>query len=277
MIDAWQRNQRMLSIIANNRFSTPVMNLKTVLDKGYAGKVLHSQVNSFYWRGHSYYDLWWRGTWKKEGGGCTLNHAVHHIDMLQWMVGMPSEVRAVMSNTAHDNSEVEDLSIAILKYPNGTLAQITSSVVHHGEEQQIVIQGEKASLAYPWKVRASFAKENGMALPHPELEKKIDDAYQALPPVKYEGHTDQFDNIFTAIEQGEKTLVDGNEGRNTLELVTAIYKSASTDTPVELPIQKDDPFYTSEGLQTQATHFYEKKNSVENFQDNEVIVGASPR
>lgn len=272
---AFQRNEGVLSIIAQNRFFTPVMKLKQTLESGMAGKVLHTQVNSFWWRGHSYYDLWWRGTWEKEGGGCTLNHAVHHIDMLQWMIGMPSEVRAVMSNTAHDNSEVEDLSIAILKYSNGSLAQVTSSLVHHGEEQQITIQGEKASLGYPWKVHTSVAKENGFGLPNPDLEKAIEQTYHELPSLEQEGHTGQIDNVLAAIEQGKKPLIGGDSGRNTLELIMAIYKSASLDTTVQLPLPEEDPFYTASGVQEHAIHFYEKKRSVENFQDNEITVGSS--
>ena len=105
-----------LSIISQNRFTNPMMKLKTLLDEKVIGKVLHTQVDSFWWRGHNYYDLWWRGTWEKEGGGCTLNHAVHHLDIFKWLNGMPDEITAVMSNVAHDNAEVEDISIAIGKY-----------------------------------------------------------------------------------------------------------------------------------------------------------------
>ena len=78
MIKARDESGKMLSIIAQNRFRKPIRDLKALLDSGMAGKVRHVQVDSFWWRGHNYYDLWWRGTWEKEGGGCTLNHAVHH-------------------------------------------------------------------------------------------------------------------------------------------------------------------------------------------------------
>ena len=89
---------------------------------------------SLWWRGHCYYDLWWRGSWEKEGGGCTLNHAVHHIDMLGWLMGRPKKVTAVLSNASHDNAEVEDISIAVLQYEKGSLARVTSSVIDHGED-----------------------------------------------------------------------------------------------------------------------------------------------
>ena len=98
MLEAASESERILSVIGQNRFRDPIMKLKRTLDTGKLGKIVHAQVDSHWWRGHCYYDLWWRGTWEKEGGGCTLNHAVHHIDMLQWMMGMPDKVHAVMSN-----------------------------------------------------------------------------------------------------------------------------------------------------------------------------------
>ena len=87
MLKARDESGKLLSIIAQNRFRGPIRDLKALLDSGLAGKVRHAEIDSFWWRAHSYYDLWWRGTWEKEGGGCTLNHAVHHIDMLGWMMG----------------------------------------------------------------------------------------------------------------------------------------------------------------------------------------------
>ncbi|MBW7458434.1 Gfo/Idh/MocA family oxidoreductase, partial [Paenibacillus sepulcri] len=161
MLEAARKSGKILSVVGQNRFNDSIQKLKQVLDSGMLGKVVHAQIESYWWRGYVYYDLWWRGTWEKEGGGCTLNHAVHHIDMFQWMMGMPEKVQAVMSNTSHDNAEVEDLSIAILTYPNGALGQITSSVVHHGQEQQLIFQTEKARVSAPWKLYASLSKENG--------------------------------------------------------------------------------------------------------------------
>ncbi len=275
MLDAQKKSGKVLAIIAQNRFRNEIQKLKAVLDSGIAGKVLHAQVDSFWWRGHCYYDLWWRGTWEKEGGGCTLNHAVHHIDMFQWMMGMPVEVRAVMSNTAHDNAEVEDISIAVLKYINGSVAQITSSVVHHGEEQQLVFQAEKARVSFPWKVYASKSRSNGFPDEDSEMAAEINKKYESLPDLNYQGYEGEFDNVLTAIETGGDALVSGKEGCKTMELITAIYQSASTDTTVRLPLTQDSPFYTAEGIQKNAIHFYEKKASVDNFGDDNIIVGSS--
>ncbi|MFS0615070.1 Gfo/Idh/MocA family protein [Lederbergia ruris] len=275
MNEAAHRNQKVLSIVAQNRFTTPMMKLKKVLDTKLMGPIVHTQVDSYWWRGHSYYDLWWRGTWEKEGGGCTLNHAVHHIDLFQWMNGMPAEITAITSNTSHDNAEVEDLSIAIAKYGNGSLAQITSSVVHHGEEQQLIFQGKKARVSAPWKLKASKAKENGFPEEDQELEVEIQKVYDQLPSLPYEGHAGQIQDVLSAIENNMKVLIDGKQGKQTLELITAIYQSASLKETIKLPLKTDSPFYTREGILKNTTYFYEKTTSVENFADNEITSGGN--
>ena len=251
-----------LSIIAQNRFRKPIRDLKALLDSGLVGPVRHAQINSFWWRGHCYYDLWWRGTWEKEGGGCTLNHAVHHIDMLGWMMGLPTQVVSMLANTAHDNAEIEDLSVAVMRYP-GALAQVTASVVHHGEEQSVTFQCDKAKIAAPFSTYASLSKPNGFPVRNEALEKEIAAFCDALPPLPYEQHPGQLDNVLTAIETGGPVAITGEDGRRTIELITAIYKAGITGAPVDLPLQKDDPFYTAQGLLSRAPHFYEKNASVE--------------
>lgn len=270
---AAEKSGKILSIISQNRFVSSMMKLKHVLDTELIGTVVHAQVDSFWWRGHSYYDLWWRGTWEQEGGGPTLNHAVHHIDIFRWMNGMPSDVTAVMSNAAHDNAEVEDISIAIGRYDNGALAQITSSVVHHGEEQQLIFQGKKARVSVPWKVYASESKENGFPERNESLESKIEEAYNSHGDLQYQFHKGQIDDVLQAVEGKKEVLIDGEEGRETLELISAIYESASTGKTVKLPLTKDSPFYTNKGILENATHFFEKKASVTNFSDDEITTG----
>ncbi|WNR46972.1 Gfo/Idh/MocA family protein [Paenibacillus roseipurpureus] len=272
---AAQRTGKLLSVVAQNRFKTPMMKMKSVLESGLMGNIVHVQVDSFWWRGHCYYDLWWRGTWEKEGGGPTLNHAVHHIDALLWMMGSPTEVQAFMSNVSHDNAEVEDLSIGMLRYANGALGQITSSVVHHGEEQQLIFQGAKARVSAPWKVKASNSTSNGFPEPNTELEEELQALYSNLPDVTYEGHAGQIDNVLSAIETGEALLIDGISGRQTLELITGIYKSASTGELVKLPLTAADSFYTRDGVMANATHFYEKSASIENFAPQNITTGNS--
>lgn len=261
---------RVLSIISQNRFTDPMMKLKQLLEDKVIGKVLHTQVDSFWWRGHSYYDLWWRGTWEKEGGGCTLNHAVHHLDIFKWMNGMPDEITAMMSNVAHDNAEVEDISIAIGKYKDGGLATLTSSVVHHGQEQQLIFQGEDGRISAPFKVYASTSQENGFPEENTDKMKQISEMYTNMKDLPYEGHTGQLNNVIQHILEQQELVVDGYQGKETLELIMAIYAASQSGQTVSLPLDPSHPFYTKEGVMKHAPRFYEKSSSVENFDQTDI-------
>lgn len=276
MLQAEKKNKVMLACIAQNRFRNSIYKLKVTADSGLAGKICCTHVNSFWWRGHSYYDLWWRGLWEKEGGGPTLNHAVHHIDMLNWIKGsLPVEVSAMLTNVMHDNSEVEDLSFAALRYSDGSVAQVTSSVIHHGEEQEIELQCSNAKISAPWTIRAEKSKENGFPEEsgNQELIDKITSYYQALPDLKYEGHTGEIDNILTALEMNDRPMITGLDGRKTVELITAIYKAGCKKEYVKLPLSREDEFYTFEGILNNAVHFNQKLVSIENFQSDNISVG----
>lgn len=273
MMEAQNKTGKRLSIISQNRFQTPIMKLKKMLDAKVAGRVLHAAVDSFWWRGHSYYDLWWRGTWEKEGGGCTLNHAVHHIDILCWMMGLPTEITAVLANLDHDNSEVEDFSVAISKYSNGALSTLTSSLVHHGEEQKFIFQCEKAKISAPFHVVASKSQGNGFGEEDAEVKKEIVDYYNNLPSLEYEGHKAQILDVLEAICYNKDYLVKAEDGKKTLSFIMALYKAGFTEKKVQMPISKEDPYYTVEGINSSVQHFHEKKVSIENFGNEGITLG----
>jgi UDP-N-acetyl-2-amino-2-deoxyglucuronate dehydrogenase len=264
MLEAAQASGKLLSVVAQNRFRPSMWKLKKIVERDVIGKIVHAQVDSLWWRGRNYYDLWWRGTWEKEGGGCTLNHAVHQVDLFQWIIGPPVELQAVLANVAHDNSEVEDFSTAVLRYANGSIGQITASLVHHGEPQQFVIQGQRATIAAPWKVFASRQKGNGFPEPDPAVTAEIQALYDSIPELIYTGHTGQIENVLAAINGEAELLIDGHAGRRTIDLISAIYFAGTYGEKVKLPLSPDNPFYTTEGILARAPRFYQKRPPVEN-------------
>lgn len=263
MIAAAKDNGRLLSVVAQNRFRDDIATLKEVLDSGLAGPVTHAQVSSAWWRGTEYYDLWWRGTWEREGGGCTLNHAIHHLDMTLWMLGSPKAVTSVLTNAAHENAEVEDLSVSVLQYDRA-LAEVTASVVSHGEEQAIVVQGRNARVSQPWKVEANLANPNGFPADEDDTERvaQIEAVAAAHRPLAHTGHAGQIADMLDAVRERRRPAVDGEDGRRAIELVTAIYEAGIERRTVDLPLSPDDPFYRTGTLLERAPRFFSKTASV---------------
>lgn len=264
------------SSVAQNRFRDDVVRLKAAIDSGLTGPVSHVAVDSAWWRGLSYYDLSWRGTWEQEGGGCTLNHAVHHVDLLLWLLGAPDSVTAVLTNAAHENAEVEDLSVAVLAYRRA-LATITSSVVHHGERQSIVVQGRDASVSLDGDVVAEVSQPNGFPAPggDPDLVGRLERLAAAQGPLAHLGHQGQVDDVLTAIETGGRPAIDGHDGRRTIELITAIYGAGIERRTVDLPLSPADPYYHPGALVERAPRFYAKSASVASLSGPISVSGAA--
>jgi predicted dehydrogenase len=258
--------------VAQNRFKTPNARVKQLLAEKAGGRLRYAAVNSLWWRGENYYDIWWRGTWDAECGGCVTSHAVHHLDLLLWMLGRPEQVTAVIKNVAHDNSECEDLGMAILEYP-GMLVQMTASLVNHDEEQELIFQTEKGRLSVPWKTAASKALPNGFPEEASDVKAELQARYDALPALELEGHPAQIKNFIDAIEGKAPLAISAREGRGAIELIMAIYKSSVLRGPVKLPLSPEDDFYKRESMTAAMPRFYQKKRSVDNFASSEITLG----
>ncbi len=264
MIKAKDNSKGLLSIISQNRFNKSIMKIKKMLDDNILGKVVYTRVNSMWYRGSNYYDLWWRGTWEKEGGGCTLNHSVHQIDILLWLLGKPISVYSVIKNYLHNNSEVEDTSLSIIDFEN-SIAQLGVSLNDHDEKQEFFIQCEKASISIPWSVKCMKQQDNGFPEEDLVAEKKFNEIYNSLEEITLEGHAAQIKNFVDAIDNKSELIVSAEEGYNALEVITAIYKSSLYKQLIELPLEYNDEFMNKETLIKKMPRFYEKRKSVENL------------
>jgi predicted dehydrogenase len=275
ILAAAARSGARLSVVSQNRFQTTMFRLKHVLDSGLAGRLLHAAVNSYWWRGQNYYDLWWRGTWEKEGGGCTFIHAVHHIDLLLWFMGEVEELNATLYNRSHENSEVEDLSISSIRFKSGAPASLVSSLVHHGEEQSFIIDGAEASIELPHKIAVSRQLDNGYPVADEAKRLELEERFASLPGPRYTDHCGQIEDMLSAVEGGRQPLVGGQAGRATVEFIMAAYQSAFTGKPVRLPLTPKDPFYTKEGILAHARKFHEKTTSIGSLPSGGIRVGGT--
>ncbi|MDC7250086.1 MAG: Gfo/Idh/MocA family oxidoreductase [Sphaerochaetaceae bacterium] len=266
MIDQAEKSTALLSIVSQNRFMKSIMKVKQMLDSKIFGKIVYTRVNSMWYRGDNYYTLWWRGTWEKEGGGCTLNHSVHQIDLMGWLLGNPISIYSTIKNYLHANSEVEDTSLSIIEFSN-SIAQLGVSLNDMDEKQEFYIQCENASIAIPWKIRCMKQKENGFPIRDEEKEKYYNNLYNELDEIEIEGHSAQILNFINALDKKEDLIVSAQDGYKALEIITAIYKSSRLKELVHLPLKEDDEFMSKETIIKKMPRFYEKSKSVENLKD----------
>lgn len=234
MIRACDRAGAKLFVVKQNRFNVPVVKTREALDAGRFGKLVLGTVRVRWCRRQEYYDQApWRGTWALDGGVLT-NQASHHVDLLEWMMGSVESVHA-SSTTALANIEAEDTAVATLRFKNGALGVIEATTATRptdiegslsllGSNGTVVIGGFAVNQLQTWKFEHS--------LPGDE---EVLERYSVNPPSVYGfGHHAYYEHVIDCIANGSPALVDGLEGRRSLELITGLYESIETGLPVKL-------------------------------------------
>jgi UDP-N-acetyl-2-amino-2-deoxyglucuronate dehydrogenase len=222
-----------------NRFNKSIQEIRTAIEKKRFGKLMYGTAHIRWARNHEYYDrASWRGTWEQDGGAL-MNQCIHDIDLLRWMMGDDIDtVYGMTDRLIHPYIEAEDVGLAVVKFKNGSYGTIegTTNIYPKNLEETLYIFGEKGTvkaggeavnIIEEWKFSDYFGDE--------EIIKK--ECSENPPNVYGFGHSKLYKNVINAIEGKEKLLVDGEAGKRAMELVLAIYKSASEGKPIKLPLE----------------------------------------
>lgn len=239
IIEAGKRNNVKVCACHQNRFNKSIQMIRSALEKGRFGKLLHGTAHIRWSRDHEYYDrASWRGTWEQDGGAL-MNQCIHDIDLLRWMMGDDIvRVFGMTDRLKHDYIEAEDLGIALIEFANGAYGIIegTTNIYPKNLEETMYIFGEKGTVKAGGDAVNLLEEWNfSDYMDEPEKVKK---ECSELPPNVYGfGHTKLYKDVIDAIEKDRAPYVDGEAGRRALELVLAIYKSAATGEVVEFPLK----------------------------------------
>ncbi|SFI49373.1 Gfo/Idh/MocA family oxidoreductase [Bradyrhizobium sp. Gha] len=223
-----------LFVVKQNRFNVPVVKAREALDAGRFGRLVLGTVRVRWCRDQSYYDQdAWRGTWAYDGGVLT-NQASHHIDMLEWFFGDVVSVHA-RAATALVKVETEDTAVATLKFRNGALGIIeaTTAVRPKDLEGSLSILGEKGTVEIAGFAVNQIRHWNFVdELPS---DKVVVEKFSVNPPNVYGfGHQAYYQHVVDCLLHQSAALVDGLQGRKSLELISALYESIETGQEVAL-------------------------------------------
>ncbi|HPE78215.1 MAG TPA: Gfo/Idh/MocA family oxidoreductase [Draconibacterium sp.] len=257
IIEACKNAGVKLGVISQRRWYEPAKRVKAAIDAGKIGKPVFGTINMLGWRDKNYYDSdEWRGTWKMEGGGVLVNQAPHQLDLFLWFMGEIDEVFGLWRNLNHPYIEVEDTAVAIVKFKSGAIGNIiVSNSQKPGIYGKVHVHGENgASVGVQTDGGAMFiAGMSGIleppvndiwSVPGEEkmLEKwKAEDSahFNNIDPMVFYMER-QIKDFLNAIQNNTQPLVSGEDGRRTVELFTAIYRSTRDNKPVKFPLHPEN-------------------------------------
>lgn len=242
IIDACKRHGVRLCTIFPSRFSDANMELAAAVRSGRFGRIALADAQVKWWRTQAYYDSGgWRGTWALDGGGALMNQAIHHVDLLQSLVGPVVEVAAFTALRAHERIEVEDSAVAVLRFESGAIGSIQATtaafpgllktIAVHGSGGSVVIEQDRI-------VTWQFAEERPSDEETRRRSATSETSGGAADPkaISFEGHRRQLVDFLDSIRDGRNPMVDGSEGRKSVEVILAVYQSQATGKVVRLPL-----------------------------------------
>jgi UDP-N-acetyl-2-amino-2-deoxyglucuronate dehydrogenase len=243
MMQTAAQTDRQLGMVSQRRFYPSCRRIKDAIDAGKLGTPMLGTVVMYGWRDEKYYSSDpWRGRWKEEGGGVLVNQAPHQLDLLLWYMGSePVELYGVWQNINHPYIEVEDTATAIIRFKNGAVANIVvSNSQKPGIYGKVHIHGSNGATAGVQTDGGAMFIAGQSTILEPPLndlwtvpgeEQLLDswkqadtDEFNATDPVEYYIRLQNRDFI-QAILHNRAPLVTAAEGRKTVELFNAIYRS----------------------------------------------------
>jgi predicted dehydrogenase len=241
IIEACGRAGVKLCTIFPSRYGDAMTTLQRAVAAGRFGRLTLGETTCKWWRSQEYYDKGgWKGTKALDGGGALMNQAIHNVDLLLWLMGPVRRVVGATATLAHERIEVEDTAVACLEFASGALGVIQAATsIYPGFPKTIAIHGDAGSAVIEqddilkWEFRNTRSEDSEIRT---RFAAKVNASGGASDPaaISHIGHARQLADFVQAIRAHTSPLVDGREGRRSVELVCAIYESAAVGCAINL-------------------------------------------
>jgi len=245
MVAECRKKKVAMGVVLHHRTRSIMRKMKQMVDSGVLGELFRVEmICSSWFRSQAYYDSGaWRGTWDGEGGGVLINQAPHHLDLFQWIGGMPKKVVGIAHTRAH-KIEVEDTANFLCDYGGGKVGYLYASTADESGAEQFTVCGDKGTLvckddkllhgklqqrvsSHISGSKGSFSKKGEQACTWKEVE---------LPKKRGGKHLMIIKNFAAHVLRGVPLYCPGVEALNELELSNAMYIAGFKDKSVTLPV-----------------------------------------
>lgn len=243
----------LIGTVSQRRYYPPCRRIRRAIDRGQLGKPVLGTTTMFSWRDEAYYRSDpWRGKWDTEGGGVLVNQSPHQLDLLLWFMGEVEEVFGYWSNLNHPYIQVDDTALAVVRFKNGGLGNIIASnsqnpalhvrvSVHGSNGASVGAQTDGGAMFVAGMVPIAEPPFNDLwTIPGEETlaqQWKAEDAqlFASVNAMEY-FHRLQIADFLQAILQSRPPAVTAEDGRRTVELFTAIYRSSRDRASLRFPL-----------------------------------------
>lgn len=227
LISACRDNHVKLGVIFQSRFLPQVLRLKNAVDEGLFGNLILGDAYVKWYRAPEYYAAGsWHGTLALDGGGALMNQAIRTVDLLRWLMGPVASAFAFKGALRYRHIEAEDTLVGNVKFSNGALGVIEAATsIRPGFKRRLEISGERGTAVLDgdnmtvWDLDGQAGAAGQAA--------SVTDGSSNPAAIATEGHRLQIEDFVRAINENREPAVNGIEGRKSLELVEALYSSAS--------------------------------------------------
>jgi predicted dehydrogenase len=224
-----------LGVFFQGRTSPEVAWMKRLVDRGELGRPFLAAAQVRWLRPPDYYGgERGRGSWERDGGGALMSQAIHTLDLLLWMMGDAEKVYGHAINAMHD-IEVEDTVVATLELASGGVATLEATTAAYpgyprrleltGTEGTVVLENERVT-------RCDLRSPPSEPIPREAADETPSASSPKVSDVR--GHRRMIEDFATGIRTGGPLLCDGREGRRSIAVVDAVYRSARAGEPVRL-------------------------------------------
>src|SRR5581483_5266020 len=216
--EAERRSGCFASCVFQQRFASSTAHLRRLADEGLLGRALVAVCHTLWYRDAAYYAVPWRGKWQTELGGPTMGLGIHAMDHLLHLLGDWAEVRA-HAGTLDRDVEVEDVSMAIIRFASGALASVINSALSPRQETYLRIDYQRATVELTHLY--GYTRDNWRFTPAPHAQEEgniLAQAWHTFPPDTGATHAVQLADFVADMDAGRRPLTSGPDARRTLEL-----------------------------------------------------------
>ena len=232
LVAVCEQHQVLLAVMLQHRLRESSMALAALIASGELGELTGASCSMRWWRPQSYYDEPGRGTLARDGGGVLITQAIHTLDLLLSLTGLPAQVTALARTSAVHRMECEDSVVAVLSFANGAIGSLdATTAAYPGFSERIALNF----------TRGSASLEAG------EMQAELMDGRRLCAGARqatgtganvmafdHQPHRAVIADFLQAIRQGQTPAVSGRSALQVHRLIAALTDSAQSGRAVSL-------------------------------------------